>query len=233
MKRLAFTVLPVLLLALATFAVVGGTRSEAAKDYKAAYAPEQPIQFSHKIHAGDNKIDCQFCHSYARRTPHSGVPPVATCMTCHKIVQGTIQPAEVDKVRAAWEAGTPIEWIKVHDLPDFVYFSHRVHVKAGEDLAKIGDKGFNCQSCHGPVEQMDVAVLRDMDPALDEVPLTMGWCLTCHKQKVDDAALLKNLKQQAYAQAVSWETLIGEVKATSEDVRLMDLHLRDCWTCHK
>lgn len=236
MKRLAFTVLPVLLLAIVAFAVIVGTRSEAAKDYVAAYAPEQPIQFSHKVHAGDNKIDCQFCHSYARRSASSGVPPVATCMNCHKEaggIPGRTMPEEVNKVRAAFAAGTPIEWVKVHDVPDFVYFSHRAHIRIGEELGKIGDKGFTCQNCHGPVQEMSVAVLRDFDSELNEVPLTMGWCLTCHKNKVDDTALLFKLKREAHTQGVGWESLIGKVEATPEDVRHMDLQVRDCWTCHK
>jgi Cytochrome c7 and related cytochrome c len=125
-------------------------------------SPEQPIAFSHRIHAGDNEIPCMYCHVQARRSISAGVPSVNKCVGCHESV-ATDRP-QIRKVMAYWENKEPIPWIKVHDLPDFVYFPHKRHVQA--DVA--------CQTCHGPVETMDV-VSR-------EAPVLMGECLACHKE---------------------------------------------------
>ena len=127
----------------------------------AGTSPEQPIQFSHRIHAGDNQIPCLYCHVQARRSISAGVPSVNKCMGCHNEV-ATNQP-QIRLLATYWETKEPIPWIKVHDLPDFVHFTHKRHV-----AAKI-----ECQTCHGPVETMDV-VSR-------EAPLKMGLCLNCHK----------------------------------------------------
>lgn len=125
-------------------------------------SPIQPIQFSHRIHAGDNEIPCQYCHVQARRSASAGVPSVNKCIGCHRQV-ATDKP-QVRLLTNYWETGEPIPWIKVHDLPDFVHFPHKRHVAAE----------IECQTCHGPVETMDV-VSR-------EAPLKMGLCLTCHKE---------------------------------------------------
>lgn len=233
MKRLALTVVPAGVLSVLVLVFALGGSPEAARTIEVAYEPEQPIAFSHRIHAGENQIPCQVCHAYAERSPHAGLPPVMTCMNCHKVIDGPNMPEEVQKIREAWETKEPIEWVKVFDNPDFVYFSHRVHVQIGEELGKVGDQGFNCQTCHGPVEEMTVAALPKWDDALDEEPLSMGWCLTCHKNKKEDVALVMKLKQEAHASNVHWESLIGSVEVTDEDVRLTDLRLRDCWACHK
>ncbi|MCB1049124.1 MAG: cytochrome c3 family protein [Acidobacteria bacterium] len=132
------------------------------------YAPEQPIPYSHKLHAGDLQIPCEYCHTYARRSRSAGIPALEQCMACHKLL-ATDRP-NIQKVRDAFEAKQPIEWVKVHDLPDFVYFSHKRHISAG----------FACQECHGPIETME-KVWR-------EAPLTMGWCVNCHKSNLDKGA---------------------------------------------
>lgn len=126
-------------------------------------SPEQPINFSHRIHAGDSKIPCQHCHVYAARSINAGVPSVNKCMNCHKAV-ATDKP-EIQKVAAYWERGEPIPWLKVHDVADFVYFPHKRHVQA--DVA--------CKECHGPVETMD-RVTR-------VATLKMKWCVQCHRDK--------------------------------------------------
>jgi hypothetical protein len=127
------------------------------------YKPEQPIPFSHKLHAGDKKIPCQYCHSSARRSTVSGVPPTNTCMGCHKVV-ATEKP-NIKKIHEYFNDNKPIPWIKVHDLPDFVRFSHKIHLNSG----------LECQQCHGKVEEMDV---------VEQVaPLQMGWCVSCHREK--------------------------------------------------
>lgn len=235
MKRLSVVLFPAGLVTLAILTFAFTATPEAAKDYKVAYSPEQPIQFSHKIHADELEIPCQFCHTYARRSQSAGVPPVQTCYSCHKFVEGRTEQGKEDvkKIRAAFESGTPIEWVKVHDLQDFVYYTHKAHIQIGEDLAKVGDQGFTCQDCHGPVERMGVAELRAWDPVLDEAPLSMGWCLTCHIQKSEDATKVIKTKEAAFARGVTWESLIGQIEVTQHDIDMTTYRLRDCWTCHK
>jgi hypothetical protein len=126
------------------------------------YGPEQPIAFPHKVHAGDNKIPCLYCHYGARTSRHAGIPPASVCMNCHSVLEK--QTVEIEKLTEAVQQERPIRWVKVHNLPDFVYFNHSQHVLSG----------VACQSCHGPVESM-VRVKQDK-------PLTMGWCLQCHRE---------------------------------------------------
>ncbi|MFQ5736758.1 MAG: cytochrome c3 family protein [Thermodesulfobacteriota bacterium] len=125
--------------------------------------PVQPINFSHKIHAGDNKVPCLYCHVFAERSRVSGVPNVQRCMGCHKIIK-TDSP-EIQKVAAYWDNKEPIPWIKVHNLPDHVYFPHKRHVRAG----------VQCTNCHGDIASM---------PRVKRVSsLKMGWCLGCHTKR--------------------------------------------------
>ncbi len=141
------------------------------------YHPEQPIAFSHKIHAGDNAINCQYCHSGVEKSKTAGIPSVNVCMNCHKgISQGPITgTAEIAKIYAAagWDPekgeynkpSKPIQWVKVHNLQDFVFFSHEQHVKVGKQ---------ECATCHGDLKQMTTAQ--------QVSPLTMVWCIDCHKK---------------------------------------------------
>ena len=136
---------------------------------------EQPINYSHKLHAGKLQIECEYCHFNARRSIHAGVPSTETCMNCHKMVptEGRSEEAQADlaMLKDYYERGEVIPWVKVHDLPDFVYFSHKRHVQGG----------VACQECHGQVQE-------DMTVAYRVSELTMGWCLNCHKEhpKVDE-----------------------------------------------
>jgi hypothetical protein len=132
------------------------------------YMPEQPIRFSHALHAGTLQIDCLYCHWGADSGPQALVPSVSTCMNCHKEVQpkddeGDLKP-EIGKLLAHWERSEPVRWNKVYDLADFVYFDHSRHVTAG----------VACQECHGPVETMEYM--------RREHGMKMSWCLRCHKQ---------------------------------------------------
>jgi mono/diheme cytochrome c family protein len=129
-----------------------------------AAAPVQPIEFSHAIHAGSYGIDCQFCHADARRSVYAGLPSVARCMGCHKIVAAQGNP-EVQKVHEYWNRKQAIPWVRIHNLAGFVRFPHKRHVQVG--LA--------CQTCHGPVETMQRVA--------QVAPLTMGWCVTCHAER--------------------------------------------------
>jgi Cytochrome c7 and related cytochrome c len=125
------------------------------------YAPEQPIAFPHKVHAGDYRIPCLYCHYGARTSRHAGIPSASVCMNCHALVEK--QTVEIEKLKEAVQMSRPVAWVKVHNLPDFVYFNHSQHVLSGVD----------CRRCHGPVETMD----RIQQTA----PLTMGWCIDCHR----------------------------------------------------
>ena len=143
------------------------------------YQPEQPIAFSHKIHAGDNGIDCNYCHSSARNSKTSGIPSANVCMNCHaNITSGTnTGKIEIQKIYDAigYNPDTreyiegyeqkPIQWVRIHNLPDLAYFNHSQHVSVG---------GVECQECHGPVQEMDVVYQHS--------ELTMGWCVNCHKE---------------------------------------------------
>lgn len=127
-------------------------------------APQQPINFSHKIHATDNEIPCQFCHLYASRSFVAGIPSVQRCMGCHEKIR--IDSPEIQKLHMYWEEQKPIPWVKVHDLPDYVQFPHKRHVRAGVDCQK---------DCHGPIATQAVVT--------KTAPLMMGWCLDCHRNK--------------------------------------------------
>jgi hypothetical protein len=126
-------------------------------------SPEQPTAFSHKIHADDNQISCLYCHVNARRSIVAGIPSVQRCISCHQNIPGD-KPG-IEKLQAYWERKEPIPWIKVHDQPDFVHFSHKRHV-----LKEIA-----CERCHGSVETMDVV--------REEVILNMDRCVACHMER--------------------------------------------------
>jgi mono/diheme cytochrome c family protein len=146
-------------------------------------APRQPIFFSHLIHAGSFQIDCQYCHADARRSEYAGLPSVERCVGCHKII-GVQDNPEIAKIHEYAGRGQPIPWVRVFKVPEFTYFPHKAHVAA--DLS--------CQGCHGPIERMrvvgaqtgphllnDLARLVGLSPA--PPPLTMGWCLDCHRSQ--------------------------------------------------
>jgi len=170
------------------------------------YAPVQPIHYSHRIHAGTNQIDCNYCHSSARRSKHSGIPSLNVCMNCHKSISevaaetqqeglqeyGVDYNQEIQKLYAAvgWDVNSqaytgdtkPVEWIRIHNLPDFAYFNHSQHVTVA---------GVECQKCHGPVQEMEIMS--------QFAPLTMGWCITCHREtnvKVEDNGYYEKIHEE-------------------------------------
>lgn len=135
-------------------------------------ALEQPIQFTHYRHVTMLQMDCQYCHTEARRSIHAGAPPVELCMGCHKHVF-TDKP-EIQKLASYWESQEPVPWSKVHDLPDYVHFSHKRHVRAGVD----------CTECHGQIGsqgEWPAGDAQQADVMIREAPLQMGWCLDCHR----------------------------------------------------
>lgn len=133
----------------------------------------QPIAFPHNTHAGDFRIDCQYCHFSAERSVDAGLPAVSACMGCHIIIRGRNKPEEVQKLHDFWDRGEPIPWVRIYKVPDHVKFPHMRHV------AKTAG-AFECQECHGQVQEIDV---------IEEVaqPLKMGWCVQCHRD--NDASI--------------------------------------------
>ena len=131
------------------------------------YAPKQPIAFSHKIHAGQYEIDCKYCHVGVMKGKSATIPSVNICMNCHNQIRSgtTTGEGEIAKIVAAWDNKKPIEWVRIHNLPDLAYFNHAQHVNVG---------GQECQTCHGPIETMDVVRQHSL--------LTMGWCIDCHRK---------------------------------------------------
>jgi mono/diheme cytochrome c family protein len=194
----------VIFLLLASAYFVYGYLSQVGVDQ--GYEPVQPIHYSHRIHAGDNGIDCKYCHSSARVSKHSGIPSLNICMNCHKSIYevaeetqaegineyGVDYNAEIKKLYAAvgWDDAEqkytgetqPVKWVRIHNLPDFAYFNHSQHVTVA---------GVECQTCHGPVEEMEVMYQYS--------PLTMGWCIDCHRKtevNVKDNAYYTKIHEQ-------------------------------------
>lgn len=194
------------------------------------YAPVQPIHYSHRIHAGTSQIECQYCHSSARESKHSGIPSLNVCMNCHKSINEVAESTynegmeeygidynkEIQKLYAAtgWDPDTnaftgkeePVRWVRIHNLPDLAYFNHAQHVAAG----KIA-----CQTCHGPVEEMEVMYQYS--------PLTMGWCINCHRETNVDLA------GNEYYEKIHKE--LSE-KRGGRQLTIADLGGLECGKCH-
>lgn len=126
------------------------------------YAPQQPIPYSHALHAGQLGIDCRYCHSTVDKAAFAAIPPSQTCMNCHTAIRKGSN--KLTPLYESWEKGTPVEWKKIHDLPDYSYFNHSAHI----------NKGVGCNTCHGRIDQMEVVYQHE--------PLNMAWCLNCHRE---------------------------------------------------
>ncbi|CAI8311862.1 MAG: c-type cytochrome [Candidatus Marisimplicoccus sp.] len=192
------------------------------------YAPIQPIHYSHKIHAGANQIECKYCHSSARVSKHSGIPALNVCMNCHEYIADyngeedlengytkDFYTKEIKKLYTAvgWDEENqvytgntqPVKWVRIHNLPDFVYFNHAQHAQ----VAKV-----ECQTCHGPVEEMEIMYQYS--------PLTMGWCIDCHRESNVD-------KNNEYYQKVHDEL---SKKYGVEELTVAQLGGIECAKCH-
>lgn len=174
------------------------------------YSPDQPVKFSHAVHAGQNRTDCIYCHSYAQFSKSAGFPPENVCMNCHLLVRnGTRSGAfEIAKIISAYENMKPIEWTKVYNLPDHVFFSHAQHVSAG---------GVSCQECHGDVGKMNVI--------RQESDLSMGWCLNCHRSKKVN---IQNNKFYSQYKDLAEKIRKGELDSVTVDM----VGGRECMKCH-
>lgn len=167
------------------------------------YAPKQPIAFSHKIHAGDYEIACQYCHTGVNIGKSANIPSANICMNCHTAVK--TESPEIQKIWAAVENNKPIEWVRVHNLPDLAYFNHAQHANVG---------GIECQTCHGPVEEMEVLRQHSL--------LTMGWCIDCHR-KTD-----VNTRGNEYYNKL--EEL--HKKSSKQAMKVEDIGGLECAKCH-
>ncbi|MGE5400648.1 MAG: cytochrome c3 family protein [Ignavibacteriales bacterium] len=139
------------------------------------YGPEQPIKFSHKLHAGTMAIDCKYCHTGADKSRHAMIPSVSTCMNCHSIARK--DRPEIIKLTKYYEEGKLVPWKRIHKVPDFAYFNHSVHV----------NRGIKCQSCHGEVQNMDVVAQMNS--------FVMSACLNCHRNAPQMVSYVKEIKK--------------------------------------
>lgn len=172
------------------------------------YAPTQPVPYSHAIHVGKLGMDCRYCHTTVEKTGMAAIPPTETCMNCHK---GILPNSEkLAPIRKSYAEGTPVPWVKVHDLADYVYFNHSAHVNAG-----VG-----CIECHGSINQMDV--VRTVKP------MNMGWCLECHRSPEKSLRPKDQVTNMEWKAATDRAALGKELKVTN--------HVNtntDCVTCHR
>ncbi len=174
------------------------------------YAPDQPVKFSHKVHAGENEIDCMYCHHTAEFSKSAGIPATNLCLNCHVLIrEGTNSGKfEISKVIDANESGQSIDWIRIHNLPDHVFFSHAIHVGSGK---------LDCNACHGAVEEMDIMKQQN--------DLSMGWCVNCHRETEVD--FMDNGYYDTYVK------LHEDLKAGIIDtIVAQDIGANDCMKCH-
>ena len=172
----------------------------------AGYAPVQPVPYSHKKHAGDLGLDCLYCHGPAEKGPHATVPATQVCMNCHSFVK--TDSALLEPVRHSWEKDTPVEWVRIHKIPDFAYFPHNSHVTAG-----VG-----CVDCHGRIDQMPVVTQQE--------PLSMGWCLDCHRDPAP------HLRPPALVTKMDYTPTPEDQRLVAERVKTLNPP-QHCSGCHR
>jgi len=191
---------------------VGLTMSLIRSDYATGVGMNrtQPVPFSHKHHVGGLGLDCRYCHTGVETSPVAGVPPSETCMTCHS--QLWINARMLAPVRESLAKGTPMRWQRVHDLPGYVYFDHAIHIA----------KGVGCTTCHGQVDQM---------PLMHQTaPLTMEWCLACHREPE------RHLRPADQIFATSWKPAADQLERGRKLIKTYHIdksHLTDCSVCHR
>ncbi len=178
------------------------------------YQPKQPLPFSHAVHAGKLQIDCRYCHSTVEKAAFAAIPPTQTCLNCHAGIKS--DSPQLEAVRVSFEKGTPVSWVKVHDLPDFVYFNHSAHI----------NKGVACQKCHGQITEMEE--VRQVQP------LSMAWCLECHR------APQNYLRPRDQVTSMTWDvTTTGKTQSELGAELAAVYHVQSqqfmtsCTTCHR
>ena len=178
------------------------------KHFQVGYAPEQPIPYSHQLHVGELGLDCRYCHANVETSAEAMIPPTQTCMGCHAEVRK--DSPKLAPLRESFATGKPVEWVRVHKLPDHAYFDHSVHMSAG-----VG-----CVSCHGRVDQMEVVSVVE--------PISMQWCLQCHRDPGP------NLRPVAEITNMAWEADETWAKKESMDVHVAAVKPPEhCSGCHR
>ncbi len=172
---------------------------------------EQPVQFSHKHHVGDDGIDCRYCHTTVEASAVAGIPPTKTCMNCHSVLFSNA--GYLDPVRESYRTDTSIKWVKVHRLADFVYFNHSIHV----------NKGVGCTTCHGPIDQMPLV--------FQASTLLMQWCVDCHRNPAP------NLRPMDKVFAMDWQPGADQEELGQQFMKEREIRtaaeLTSCSTCHR
>jgi hypothetical protein len=201
-----------IIIALVVIAGLGGAAFELGADSSYAtnqgIARTQPVPFSHTHHVGSMGIDCRYCHSTVETSAYANIPPTKTCMNCHS--QIWVNSPTLEPVRASYRTDQSIPWVKVHDLPDFVYFNHSIHVK----------KGVGCETCHGRVDQM--ALMNQKNN------LEMRWCLDCHRHPEQYVRPRKFVTTMGYVPEGDQEE-IGKKLVQEYHIQ----KLETCYTCHR
>jgi Cytochrome c7 and related cytochrome c len=172
---------------------------------------EQPVQFSHQHHAGGIGIDCRYCHTSVEISPSAGIPPTKTCINCHSQVWNT--SPYLEPVRASFRDDKPLNWVRVHDLPDFVYFNHSIHVT----------KGVGCETCHGRVDRMPLMMQKSS--------LQMEWCLDCHRDPSRFVRPVDQITTMGYQPAVSQSELGPRLVKEYKIAGIQ--HMTSCSVCHR
>ncbi|RME22971.1 MAG: cytochrome C [Candidatus Zixiibacteriota bacterium] len=172
------------------------------------YRPKQPVPYSHKLHAGDLGIDCRYCHTSVETSAYANVPPVATCMNCHRVVKATSDT--LLPVRESFASGVPIQWVRVTQLPGYAYFDHSAHINAG-----VG-----CITCHGNVAEMETVTLAK--------PMSMGWCLSCHRNPAPNLRPVSEVTNMWY-QPPPNQLALGRKIIKEKNLKPPE----DCSGCHR
>lgn len=208
----AAKVFPFVLLGLVAFIVFVFWYWFSPLNLDVGYRPEQPVPFSHKMHAGDLKIDCMYCHHVAEKSAAAGVPPTQTCMNCHEH-QANKSSIRLAGLMQSWnggqEEGLPIPWKRVHKVGDYAYFDHSAHVSAG-----VG-----CISCHGNVDQMEIV--------RQEKPLSMSFCLDCHRNPAPHLRPSSEVTNMNYHQSENYK------KMAEEKAKNLNAPVESCSGCHR
>ena len=178
------------------------------------YQPQQPVPYSHALHAGKLGMDCRYCHNTVENTAFAALPATQTCMNCHTTIR--TDSTLLQPLRDSWATGKPVQWVKVHDLPDYVYFNHSAHVS----------HGVGCVECHGRIDRMDVVH--------QDKPLSMGWCLECHREPE------KHLRPRDQITNMDWKPAGDSQAALAEGLELKksygvhdQSYMISCYTCHR
>jgi len=168
----------------------------------------QPIPYSHKLHAGDMGMDCRYCHTGVEVTATAGVPPTQTCMNCHRLVKP--ESELVKPIHESWNTGIPIQWIRIHKTPDFAYFDHSIHIS----------RNIGCESCHGRIDQMETVMLKK--------PLSMKWCLDCHRNPAP------HIRPEGNVTAMGWTPAENQPKLAAQFISEHNINPpTDCSGCHR